>query len=128
MGIGHVKSLLERDEKWPAPMAKLVAIEMAYHADRKGICRVSLTEVAGSSGLSRVYVGRMMEALCAAGVFARLGHGRYGVRYTPQGQPAVKIQEENKAELARLRPSMRDGQAIAYTPDGRPTLVTVDDI
>ena len=82
MALGHLRGVMERGAMaWETPSHKLVALVAAYHADRRGIIRLTQGEIGEESGLSRRRVADIMDALCDQQVFARLGHGRYGVRF-----------------------------------------------
>jgi hypothetical protein len=81
MGLGHVKNIMESERDWSSGMCRYAAICLAFHADYKGIVRVSQYDLAGEMEVSVRTVARALEDLCEAGVFAKLRHGRYGVRY-----------------------------------------------
>lgn len=56
---------------------RMVLIEYAYHADRKGIVRHTQSDIASIAGLSRRTVARQVEWLTGNGILKRIGHGRY---------------------------------------------------
>ena len=126
MGNGHVRDILEADGvDWGSASQKLVAVLMAYAADRKGICRQTQGEIAAKAVLSIRRVSDLIDSLCDLEVMARLGHGRYGVRFglpiegEQQTAPSPKGAE---AERKRLWAICGHDQFIAFRPDGWPVL------
>ena len=81
MGANHVGGMLDLDIEWGTPSLKLLAITMAYYADKRGIVRLTLNELGENIVLSPRRVVSLRDELCDLGVIARLGHGRYGIRY-----------------------------------------------
>ena len=95
--ITDVTKLLELDG-WTNATGKTVAIEIAYRADRKGIVRMPLTEIALNCGTTLRTVKRHVSELYEAGVLERVGHGRYEWRRSAftedegeDGRPATEI-------------------------------------
>ena len=122
VGVGHIANAMDADVGWNTPSEKLVALIMAFHADRKGIVRLSQSEIADSAILSRQRVATLIEDLCEMELFVRLGHGRYGLRYG-KNQTDVPRRKDADAELQRLMAIRTDGQGIRYTSEGWPVLV-----
>ncbi len=99
MGIGHVKEIMEAEDQYWSAAEHHVALVAAYHADRKGVVRVSQVELAEATRLSPKTVSRAMEMLCDLGVFVKLGHGRYGLRYGVNKQVAQPAAPQNDPPL-----------------------------
>ena len=125
MGLGHVKDILEADIEWASPSQKLVAVVMSYAADRKGICRLTQSELAAQTALSLRRVSDLIDGLCELAVMVRLGHGRYGIRFglpenLQQPFPHPKGAQE---EMERLLAIRRPEQSLVFNGDtGWPTL------
>lgn len=75
--LHHVEAVLEFDYPWPSPTIRMIAIQAAYEADRKGIVRVSQTEIAGLLGCDRSVVSRAFKTLEGEMLLVREGHGRW---------------------------------------------------
>lgn len=64
------------------PNERYLLLEMAVRADRKGICRMSQSELAATTHLSLATVKRIMSLYIDMKFIKRLGHGRYYI--TPE--------------------------------------------
>lgn len=125
MGLNHTREIFTSSLTWRTPTHKLVALVMAYSADRRGIVRLTQQEVAGEVGVSRQRIAAVIDDLCELQVLVRLGHGRYGLRFgLPKDgsapMPNPKGADEEFERLAALR---QQHQAIAYNADGWPVLM-----
>ena len=58
---------------------KLVLLQCAYQADRKGVIRASQADIAALTGLSRRTVSEQMGFFNDTFVLKRIGYGRYQV-------------------------------------------------
>ncbi|MDA1189864.1 MAG: hypothetical protein O2854_09370 [Chloroflexi bacterium] len=126
MAIGHIKDIMEASVAWDSAAHKLTALVMAYSADRKGVIRLTQQEIAEEVMLSRRRVADLIDDLCEKGVLARLGHGRYGIRFglpktdAWESAPQPKGAEE---EYKRLQSIRKPGEeAIYWQADGWPIL------
>lgn len=126
MGVQHTKDIFETTIDWQTPTHKLLALVMAYNADRKGVIRLTQGEVAEEVGVSRQRVSTLLDDLCDLEVLKRLGHGRYGIRW---GLPKDEDEREPlpspkgaQTELKRLQAIRTPSQAIVWRKDGWPVL------
>lgn len=62
---------------------RLIYLYLRYHADRKGIFRLSLTELASQLNVNRQTVIKHIDALMKASLVTRQGHGRYRIHAAP---------------------------------------------
>lgn len=62
---------------------RMVYLYMRYHADKKGILRMPLTEIAHRLETSRRTIMDHVESLLAKKLVTREGHGRYRVHAEP---------------------------------------------
>lgn len=62
---------------------RCVYLLFRYHGDRKGIVRISLTEMAARLGVSRRTITDHVEALVVKRLMSRQGHGRYRIHAAP---------------------------------------------
>lgn len=132
MGIQHAAKVFEADG-FNSAAQRLVLLELAYRADRKGVVRYSQSEIAAISTLARPTVARWFRHFEEVGILLRLGHGRYRLSLdvfdgtgdierlmTPlkdmPGAPGAA------AELERLRAIRKPDEAIYYGKDGMPYL------
>lgn len=133
MGLNHVRDYLETDREWQSAGHKLLALVMAYAADRRGIIRLTQQELANEVRLSIRRVAMLIDDLCNAEVLRRLGHGRYGLRFGMSGedladQPLAKpkgAKDRQAAILAFLKERQGAGDksyGIAYSREGWPVL------
>jgi hypothetical protein len=139
MAHGHTRSIFDANVEWGLPARKLLALVMAFSADRRGIIRLTQSELASETLLSRQRVSDLIDDLCGLGVIARLGHGRYGLRYglpkdgvehrQVDDLPIPKGSVEEKVRLESiLAAEMESGNrvhAIRWSPDGWPALEVV---
>lgn len=65
----------------------IVLLELAYHADRRGIVRFSQAEIAAHAGMSLRTVARWVAHFTEMGLLERLGHGRYKLDMEPFDWP-----------------------------------------
>jgi hypothetical protein len=104
-------------------VTRLVALECAYHADRKGIVRMSQSEMAVHCGISRRAVAKAFNWLQDCSALQREGHGRYRLTLEEYSEvvalPRVAGAME---ELDRLQALRQPDQGIAYRSDGWPVL------
>ena len=137
MGINHTKEIFEAYVEWPTPSHKLVALMMAYVADRRGVIRDTQGGLAHAVGLSRQRINTIIDDLCRLEVIKRLGHGRYGLRF---GLPTEKEEEFDHSRilphprgadtevkrimgiLQREREEDQERHGIAWRPDGWPVM------
>ena len=125
MGIGHVGNILEAGIEWEGASQKLLAVVVAYHADRRGICRLTQGELGEAVMIGRRRVADLLDGLCILGVLQRLQHGRYGLRYgLPVDEDSQRLPQPKGAreEELRLRALRQPHQYIAYRRDGWPVL------
>lgn len=106
---------------------KLVLLELAYRADRKGIVRYSQSEIAESTALARRTVANQFAFFETVGLIERLGHGRYQLNAdlldAPRiFEPLLKLQPGYQEELDRLKDIRKPNQYIAFTKEGWPVL------
>jgi DNA-binding IclR family transcriptional regulator len=104
--------------------SRLVALELAYHAERGGIIRMGQTELAGHTGLSRRTVNNIFRDFEAMGLIEKVAYGRY--RLTPENfidiAEATAVLPGAAAELERLQGIRQEDEAICYTKEGWPVL------
>lgn len=75
--LSHVERVLDGEYLWPSQLTRHVAVQIAYEADRHGVCRASQGEIAAAVGTSRRSVARALVQLEGDGLVIREGHGRY---------------------------------------------------
>jgi len=109
---------------------RLVLLEAAYRADKRGIVRASQSEIAEITSLSRRTVADAFAQFEEACVMRREGHGRYKLDLSalegedgpiiPVAKMAKKLHVDADVELARLQAIRRDDEAIYWhdTPQG----------
>lgn len=128
MAIGHVKTIMQALEQdtieWQTPSQKFVSILMAYHADRKGVVRLSQVELGDLASLSRQRISTIVDELCDLNIFVRLGHGRYGLRNETLANNLTPNLKGSGAELKRLEALVKDdpSKGLAFRQDGWPVL------
>jgi len=132
MGANHVGEIFDASLSWEGPSHKLLAVTMAFYADRRGVVRLTQDELANATVLSRRRIATLIDDLQALGVVKRLGHGRYGLRFgLPKesdsnivGQPKGSEEEQARLQvLIREREAQGDaGLGIAFRSDGWPVL------
>lgn len=74
-----------------------VYLYLRYHADKKGVFRLAMTELAAMLNVNRQTVLKHVETLMEKRLVARQGHGRYRVHAEPWS-----IREAARACLAEL--------------------------
>lgn len=131
MGVNHLNEIYDAAIEWETPSHKLLAVTMAYYADKKGIVRLTQDELAEAVVLGRRRVSTLIDDLCDLGIIKRLGHGRYGMRF---GLPK-KDEDETlpspkgaTAELKRLQAIRTEEQGIVWRKDGWPILQDVKEV
>lgn len=125
MAINHTRELWEADIDWKTPSHKLVGLAVAYHSDKRGVCRLTQGEIGSAVLLSRQRVASILDDLCELRVIARLHHGRYGVRFGLPKTDDIEVLPTPKGaekEFARLQAIRARNQYIAWTKDGWPSL------
>ena len=75
-----------------------VYLYLRYHADRKGVFRLAMTELASLLNVNRQTVLKHVETLMEKRLVARQGHGRYRIHPEPWS-----IREAARACLAELK-------------------------
>lgn len=136
MTLQHVARVFDAPG-WRSPTQKLVLLEVAYAADRKGIVRKTQSEIAIDTGMSRRTVASWFKEFEEAGIIVKQGHGRYlffqeafyeGFEelLRAPSQP-LPVQPGAEEELTRLRSIQRPNQAIQYGRDGWPVLRDIED-
>lgn len=136
MGLKH--AALVFDTQTSGSSQRLCLLELAFHADRHGVIRMTQTELADVTGLNRRTVAACYTQLEEASILTRLGHGRYRLNETmltdsdavsdgtaPRHMP-TRSQKAHAAaaaaELERIKALRGPDDYVAYTPDGWPLL------
>jgi hypothetical protein len=110
MGLALAGQIFESSE-WREPTQRLVLLEAAYRADKKGIIRATQSEIANQTGLSRRTVGRWFQVLEELAVLTRLTYGRF--KFSDQSSEVID-------EL--LKPPVDEGPAPTIMPDEVPII------
>lgn len=74
--IKHLGPVMDVDA-WQSPVQKIVLVELAFQADKKGVIRMSQTELSERCGITRRTLATWINAFCETGLVSRDGHGRY---------------------------------------------------
>jgi hypothetical protein len=120
------------------PAERAVLLDICYAADRKGVVRLGLGELAERASSSRRTIHTIINSFLDSGLLERQHRGRYVLnlealedidRWLPQSpqvikdeQGVIRTQAEADTELERLRTVRRDSQGFYYTVDGWPVL------
>ena len=124
----NVKAMLNIDDGELIGLARLVALELTIHCDRKRNIRIGQKELSEHIGISRVTVAKIFDSLEDWELIERMGHGRYRLTESngfvdPEEQRSIPRPKGVDAEAKRLHAIRRPDQAIAYGSDGWPVLV-----
>ncbi len=92
MGIKHFTWATDLEWEYDSPTQRYVFLEATYQADKKGILRMSQTDLAQRLLLSRQTVSREFSRLQELGLLRMLNHGRYGIRFN--GSEPAKVNEK----------------------------------
>lgn len=124
MAAKHTEYVFDAKVEWQTPSHKLLAVTIAFHADKRGVIRLTQEELGDAAVLSRRRVASLLDDLCELGVIARLGHGRYGLRWgLPQETLSMPKPKKADKEAERLQDiAAEQGASVAYGRDGRPVL------
>lgn len=135
MGHNHTRDIFDSSVEWETPTQKLLALVMAYNADRRGVIRLTQQEIGDQALISRQRVATLIDDLCEREVLKRLKHGRYGLRFGLPRQeeddvaPAPKgAKEETERIMAIVESEKAEGNqvhGIAFNADGWPVMVEV---
>lgn len=94
---------------------RCVYLYLRFHADRHGVLRLAMTELAAMLGVNRQTILKHVDTLLAKRLIRRQGHGRYVV----YGQP-WSVQSEISAYLDSLKPGAEaDPDVVSQALYGR---------
>jgi hypothetical protein len=119
MGIQHATKVFDA-AGFSSAAQRLVLLELAYRADRKGVVRYSQSEIAEASTLARRTVATWFDRFEAIGLLQRLGHGRYQLDLEMLDlpnifEPTPQLKTDSQSELERLQAIRKPGQYIAWS-------------
>jgi hypothetical protein len=111
------------------PSERLVLLEVAYRADKRGVVRASQSELSSWTGLSRRTVAECFLTFERAGVMTREGHGRYRLDIStlegedgpemPIATRSTTMNDEARLELERLQKIRRPDESIMFQVRGK---------
>lgn len=73
----HVLKVLAAQEGWHAPTERVVLVQVAYRANKRGYITCTQTDIARVCRVSRQTVSHYFDQLRAVGIIERIAHGRY---------------------------------------------------
>lgn len=131
MGLRHLADVMAMEETFDSAAQRMVYLELAFWADRRGIIRISQVEIASRCLLAPRTVVAQVQALEAVGLIKRLEHGRYAFHFPPpegsreRASSVTTKQAGVDAELERLKALRQPGEGIYFTRQGWPVLEKV---
>lgn len=100
--LKHLEPVFDVDA-WQSPVQKIVLLELAFQADKKGVIRMPQTELAERCGVTRRTLATWVNAFCETGLVSRHGHGRYQLNTDAWYDlaPLIESSSEYRDEIAK---------------------------
>lgn len=118
-----VLSLEDTELEFGSLSERLIYLYLRFHADRKGVVRLSMAELAAQLRVNRQTVVKHVDALQERHLVTRQGHGRYRVHAEPWSPKEVA-----RAYFKSLAPGDEwDIVALEHRAYGRTLLDTDED-
>jgi len=96
MSYKHLVEAEELEWEFGSFTQRYLFLEAAYNADRKGIVRLSQSEIASLTLCSPRTVAKEFKSLAAGGLLKKLGHGRYQIIQVGKGETPEDNSYKNK--------------------------------